>query len=696
VGYVSSAVTGAYGSITINSNGSYTYVIDDSNAAVQALRLASQTLDDVFTYTVTDTAGLTSTTQLTVTIQGANDAPTNITAGVLSVAENSANGTSIGTAAGVDIDSGETFAYTLTDNAGGRFAINSTTGAITVANNALLNFEAATSHSIAVRVTDAAGLTFDKVFTVNLTDVDEFDVINPTDSDATANAVNENVAIGTVVGITTNATDADATTNTVTYSLFGNDGGNFTIDANTGVVTTAAALNRETLGASRNITVRATSADGSTADTVFTIAINDLDEFDIGPINDLVSNPNAVAENSATGTIVNYQAFTFDADATMNGVVYSLDDNANGRFAIDAVSGMVTVADGSRLNFEANTGHSIVVRATSDDGSSFVATVGIAVLNVNERPIALGDYYTTTFIDVLRVLRAGVLANDLDPDGDSLGFQIVSGPSTGQLVFSNDGSFAYMASAGFVGRVSFVYQAFDGLLASDPTVVTIDISMPIGPPSDPGTGGSGTGGSGTGGSGTGTGSGTTTTLPADTNATLSPIGVVSDVIVQAGLPVSSADEMRAGTMVRVEVKESNEYRLLDSVQGHRAGELAASISQRTLRGQLEGRNSRYRLNSIESGLVSEEFVLHGSVLAEGERSQENFDSISLVSFSLETAVSTAIGTGAILWVVQATQLAATLVSAAAPTWMQMDIASTLSNLAKEKSAKDEASAKIFE
>ncbi len=74
-----SAVTGTFGSITIAADGSYTYTVDNNNATVQALRTSSDTLTDVFTYTMRDTAGLTSTTQITVTIQGANDAPSDIT-----------------------------------------------------------------------------------------------------------------------------------------------------------------------------------------------------------------------------------------------------------------------------------------------------------------------------------------------------------------------------------------------------------------------------------------------------------------------------------------------------------------------------------------------------------------------------------------------------------------------------------------
>ncbi|MFN6130211.1 MAG: DUF4347 domain-containing protein, partial [Planctomycetota bacterium] len=171
-GNVGSSVTGTYGTISIAANGAYTYTVNNSNTAVQALRTSSDTLTDTFTYTMRDTLGLTSTTQITVTIQGANDAPNDIT-GSLTIAENSANGTSAGTVTASDVDSGDTRTYSLTDNAGGRFAINASTGQVTVANSSLLDFESSTSHSITVRVTDTAGAIFDKVFSVSVSDVAE-------------------------------------------------------------------------------------------------------------------------------------------------------------------------------------------------------------------------------------------------------------------------------------------------------------------------------------------------------------------------------------------------------------------------------------------------------------------------------------------------------------------------------------------
>jgi len=66
---------GLYGTLLINADGSYQYVVDNSNPTVQAMRSAGESLREVFTYRMRDTAGITSDARLTVTIQGANDNP---------------------------------------------------------------------------------------------------------------------------------------------------------------------------------------------------------------------------------------------------------------------------------------------------------------------------------------------------------------------------------------------------------------------------------------------------------------------------------------------------------------------------------------------------------------------------------------------------------------------------------------------
>ena len=70
---VASSVTGTYGNITIGADGNYTYVVDENNSVVQAL--LNNSITDTFTYTVTDSGGATSSTQIVVTINGQNDAP---------------------------------------------------------------------------------------------------------------------------------------------------------------------------------------------------------------------------------------------------------------------------------------------------------------------------------------------------------------------------------------------------------------------------------------------------------------------------------------------------------------------------------------------------------------------------------------------------------------------------------------------
>ncbi|HET6537282.1 MAG TPA: Ig-like domain-containing protein [Sphingopyxis sp.] len=73
-GAVGSALSGTYGSLVLNANGTYTYTLDNGSAATQALK-QGETKTEVFTYTVTDVNGATSETTLTITVTGTNDRP---------------------------------------------------------------------------------------------------------------------------------------------------------------------------------------------------------------------------------------------------------------------------------------------------------------------------------------------------------------------------------------------------------------------------------------------------------------------------------------------------------------------------------------------------------------------------------------------------------------------------------------------
>jgi VCBS repeat-containing protein len=147
------------GTVTLNPDGSFTYH-----------PAANFNGTDTFTYTVSDGQGGTATGTATVTVRPVNDAPT-LAAATLSVRENSPAGTVVGTVAGADVDDTDLRYRITAGNTGGAFAIDQTTGRITVANAAVLDFEATPTFHLTVEVRDPAGLTATAPVTINLIDV---------------------------------------------------------------------------------------------------------------------------------------------------------------------------------------------------------------------------------------------------------------------------------------------------------------------------------------------------------------------------------------------------------------------------------------------------------------------------------------------------------------------------------------------
>ncbi|MFQ5729026.1 MAG: Ig-like domain-containing protein, partial [Waddliaceae bacterium] len=71
----------------------------------------------------------------------------------------------------------------------------------------------------------------------------------------------------------------------------------------------------------------------------------------------------------------------------------------------------------------------------------------------------------------------GVLANDIDPEGQTLTAILITTTTNGTLTLNPDGSFEYTPHAGFSGVDTFTYKANDGELDSNAATVTITVNF---------------------------------------------------------------------------------------------------------------------------------------------------------------------------------------------------------------------------
>lgn len=114
--------------------------------------------------------------------------------------------------------------------------------------------------------------------------------------------------------------------------------------------------------------------------------------------------------------------------------------------------------------------------AANDGAASSVAAVTLQVALRNDAPVALDDDYETAANIELVVAAPGLLLNDSDAEGDILTVEIISDPQHGLVVLSADGSFRYTPNRSFAGDDAFFYQANDGELQSPPAEVRIRVT----------------------------------------------------------------------------------------------------------------------------------------------------------------------------------------------------------------------------
>ena len=458
--------------ITAGNTGG-TFTIDANTGAItvanNALLNFEATPSFTLTVAVTDAGSLSDTAQITINLTNVNEAPV-VNDQSFSLAENSAPGAAVGTVASSDPDSGDTRTYAITaGNTGGTFTIDANTGAITVANNALLNFEATPSFTLTVAVTDAGSLSDTAQITINLTNVNEAPVVNDQSF-----SLAENSAPGAAVG-TVASSDPDSG-DTRTYAITaGNTGGTFTIDANTGAITVAnnALLNFEATP-SFTLTVAVTDA-GSLSDTAqITINLTNVNEAPV--VNDQSF---SLAENSAPGAAVGTVASS-DPDSGDTRTYAITAGNTGGTFTIDANTGAITVANNALLNFEATPSFTLTVAVTDAGSLSDTAQITINLTNVNEAPV-VNDQSFSLAENSAPGAAVGTVASS-DPDsGDTRTYAITAGntggtftidANTGAITVANNALLNFEATPSFTLTVAVT----DAGSLSDTAQITINLT----------------------------------------------------------------------------------------------------------------------------------------------------------------------------------------------------------------------------
>ncbi len=459
------SINGNFGSIAIGSNGAYTYTIDETNAAVQALRVTGQTLTDAFVYTMTDAAGATSQATLTITITGANDTPiavddtgTAVEAGGLSNGMAGSNATGNVLTNDTDVDSvanGETktvvdfatVAAPATTVIAGN-SINGNYGAITIGTNGAYTYTIDDSNT-AVQALRVTGQTLTDAFVYTMTDT---------------------------VGATSQAT--------ITVTITGVNDTPIAMD-DTGTAVEAGGLNNGAAGS---------NATGN-------VLMNDTDVDSIA--------------NGETKTVVDFAtvaapATTATAGNSINGNYGSIAIGSNGAYTytIDETNSAVQAlrVTGQTL------ADAFVYTMTDAAGATSQATITITITGVNDTPIAVDDTGTAVEAGGLNNGAAGsnatgnVLTNDTDVDSVANGesktvvdFATVAAPATtvtagngingnyGSITIGSNGAYTYaidetnaavqaLRVTGQTLTDAFVYTMTDTAGATSQATLTITIT----------------------------------------------------------------------------------------------------------------------------------------------------------------------------------------------------------------------------
>lgn len=365
------------------------------------------------------------TTVIWASIRPFNQAPTDLVLSPASLAENVLGSSVVGTLSTTDPNPGNTFTYSLVSGTGATDNAVFTIVGNQLKINASPDFEAKSSYSIRVKTTDQDGLSYEKLLTVSITDVNEA----PTSLVLSNSITPENVASGSVIGTFT-STDPDAN-NTFTYSLVTGTGSTdntaFSIVGNQLKINASPDFEAKS---SYSIRVRTTDQGGLSFEKTLTIAVTDLNE---APTSLVLSNSITPENVAAESVIGNFSTTDPDVNNTFTySLVAGTGDVDNSAFSIIGNELQINASP----DFEAKSSYSILVQTTDQDGLSTEKVFTVGILNVNEAPVFTSKLTGNATADVPYEYRI----TTADPENDARTITAAQLPAWMTLQDNGDGT----------------------------------------------------------------------------------------------------------------------------------------------------------------------------------------------------------------------------------------------------------------
>ncbi|MGZ8286342.1 MAG: beta strand repeat-containing protein [Allosphingosinicella sp.] len=290
---------GAYGTLTLNSDGTYSYTL---SAAAQALALGAN-VQDSFNYTVTDNDG-SDTGTLVVDIAGLNDAPTanpdSIAAGenetvLIDVLANDA-----------DVDNGAVLTVTAASAPAGKGTATVVGNQVQFSPGTVFDHLAQGASEVVVvgySIADEHGATSSSTAAVTVTGANDGPVANP---DAAAGTENQTLTINVLA----NDTDVDdGAVKTVVSASAPAGKGSASVVGNQVQFNPGTSFDKLAVGESETVVVSYTMRDehGATAASTITITVTGTND---GP----VANPDTRTTSESSAVVVDVLANDVDVD----------------------------------------------------------------------------------------------------------------------------------------------------------------------------------------------------------------------------------------------------------------------------------------------------------------------------------------------------------------------------------------------